>query len=640
MKKRELLKQAEAVLLQTKKVTDFMAVVGVFYILLFRIPSLRAIGRAVCQYLITWYIPVDMAVLKKIYLCGEQVFRLAILLWFFLTLLLFFSSLIWDYRLKRQKGNNRFEESLFRYLQDRAVPRSFLITGKWGSGKTYEVEHFFDRYYRHSRTKVYRISCFGLSSRKELVEEINHTIEQDDASIYALIIKVLQFLPVVGEAVNKFLKKSYTYTSVRKGSIFIFDDFERITSRIIIGEHTGQLYRPSLHIRSNVSNMREFDEIKREFQSVENAFAKLEGFVEQNALREDYDKYIAATGLINELVESFGMKAIIVCNSDILGEKFVHDILRSKLSCVEYKKVINTEVQLSVLDQMLESKIYDDEKKKNCIETYLTGVRDEIDHIVQTTEFKDMRLFLGLLEAFMDTAALFAREALTVDFLNALFNSILVTHLCYYQKDVSSLALFVNGANLELLLRLFGSPGGMPALIRVHDSVEEPKWVDVKVSGYWIFNLSVPDETAAIHEAWKRYRYAALEEKLLKDPRDLEGEDDYKLMHVLYGQKMLGRGENVQLVCKSGVEPALQEYDLSKIEAVQEILDLMSRAFGNQIYSSFQNNLFEILCAGHAVGRVNGNGYLYSTYNDLLDKKNVPKDPSGRGNADAGEQTV
>lgn len=617
------IKKAEIIFLKVKKAVDVMAVVGVFYILLFQIPALRAIGKAFCLYLIDWCVPVELGVFKNIYLCLESFFRLAVILWILLTVILFFVCMIWDWKLRRKTGNNRFEESLFRYLQDKAVSRCFLITGKWGSGKTYEVKRFFDLYYRYSRTKVYRVSCFGLNSRKELVEEINNIIEQGDASVYALIIKVLQFLPIIGEAINKFLKKSYTYTSAKKGSIFIFDDFERITSRTITSGYSGKIYQPTSRFLRHTSEMREFNDIKREFQSVQKSFQKIEDFINKNSLREDYDKYIAVTGLMNELIESFGMKVIVVCNSDILGEKFVHDVLRSKLSCVEYKKVINAEVQFSVLDQVLKSKIFDDEKKQQCISRYLKSVRDKLDNIVQNTEFRDMRLFRGLLEAFMDTAVLFTGEELSKDFLNALFNSIFITHLCYYHNAVSDLDMFVNGANLEFLFRLFCSSEDMPKLIRVCDNAEELKWVDVRVSGYWILNLSVPDDTAAVYEVWKRYKYTALEWKIVRDVKELRQEENYKLIHVLYCQKMMEGGLSVELICKSGIGTALKDYDLSKTEEVQEVLDMVNKAFGSKVNSLFQNSLFEILRAGQAVGKVAEHGYIHRGYNEFLDQKSV-----------------
>ncbi len=627
MTKEKVVKKLETIFIKLKKAVDFTAVTGVFYILLYQVKGLRTFCREVCKYLINWGVNIELVSFKNLYFSWEKFFRLAIVSWIVLSVILLIVRIICDLRLKKKTGNTRFEESLFRYLQDTAVSRCFLVTGKWGSGKTYEVNRFFDQYYRYSRTKVYRVSCFGLSTRKDLVEEINHIIEQGDESFYALIIKILQFLPVIGDAVNKFLKKSYSYTSAKKGSVFIFDDFERITSRTIIGNYERKIYHQSPRLLGDVSNAKEFDQIKKEFQSVERAFSKVEDFYSNNALREDFDKYIALTGLINELIESCGMKVIIVCNSDMLGEKFVHDVLRSKLNCVEYKKVITPAVQASVLDQVLEEKILDDENKQERIKQYLKAVRNQMDGIRLNDRFMDMRLFRILLEAFTDTAALFTKDVLTTDFLNSLFNSIMIMHLCYYRNAVTELDWFVNGANLEFLLRLFSLSEEIPLLVRVDGSAKEIKWVDASVSGYWILNLSTPDDTAAIYEGWKQYRYAQLESKIVQNPMQLEPEEDCGLMQVLYCERELEERDIETCVNESHLRGALEGYDCSRIEVVQGVLDMVNRIFNKHkfsyIYQSFQDVLFEVLSEGKAGGTVAGEGYFYEAYNEFIKKKQL-----------------
>lgn len=632
MTKEKTGKKLETILMKLKKAADFTAVIGVFYILLFQIQALRTFCREVCKYLINWGVNIELVSFKNLYFSWEKFFRLAIVSWIVLSVILLIVRIICDLRLKKKTGNTRFEEILFRYLQDTAVSRCFLVTGKWGSGKTYEVNRFFDQYYRYSRTKVYRVSCFGLSTRKDLVEEINHIIEQGDESIYALLIKMLQYLPVIGDAANKFLKKSYTYASAKKGSVFIFDDFERITSRPLIGGYEKKIYHQSPGLLSGSSEMKEFDQIKREFQSVEWAFSKVEDFYSNNATREDFDKYIALIGLINELTESCGMKVIIVCNSDMLGEKFVHDVLRSKLNCVEYKKVITPAVQASVLDQMLEEKILEgkileDKEKQKRIGGYLKAVREQLDAIKLNARFMDMRLFRSLLEAFTDTAARLPKETLTMEFLNALFNSIMITHLFYYRNAVAELDWFVNGANLAFLLRLFSFSEAVPSFVRVNDSAEEIKWVDVRISGYWILNLSMPEEEAAICEEWKRYRYTQLESKIVQNPRLLEPEEDCGLIHVLYCEREVEDMKLVTSVEEFHIRGALREYDLSSTEAVQGALDMVNRIFNKHkfsyIYQSFQDILFEVLSEGKAGGTVAGEGYFYEAYNEFIKKKQL-----------------
>lgn len=55
-------------LLKSKKIIDHMAVIGVFYILVYQIKALKEIGKGVCQYLINWFLDTDMVTLKRLYI--------------------------------------------------------------------------------------------------------------------------------------------------------------------------------------------------------------------------------------------------------------------------------------------------------------------------------------------------------------------------------------------------------------------------------------------------------------------------------------------------------------------------------------------------------------------------------------------
>lgn len=604
---------------KVKKTIDIIAVIGVFYILLFQIKALRTIGKGICQYFISCGIPVDLAFCRELYFDIELFFKAVILLWIFLSIILFFARMIRDHKLKKETGNTRFEEAMFRYLQDTAVSRCFLVTGKWGSGKTYEVNEFFDKYYRYSNTEVYRVSCFGLSSRKALMEVINQTIEEKDASVYALMIRVLQFLPVIGAAIEKFLKRTYTYASVKEGSIFIFDDFERITSRISADGNSAHIYQRSPTFLSRAANSREFDDIKKEFKSVEQSFLKIENFIDQNAKREDYDKYIAVTGLINEMIESYGVKVIIICNSDILGEKFLHDVLRSKLNCVEYRKTITPEIRNSVLNRMLEYKVFDDAEKQKRIKQFLDGAGTGLADIMQNQVFQDLRLLRSLLEAFTDTAVLFEKEALTDEFLYSLFNSIMLTHLCYYSNSAKRLGRFVNGANLEFLIYLFFPSKGMLDPVWLPGGGDEMRWVDVNVSGYWIFNMSMPNQTSAIRKEWEQYPYSGLEREMLRNAERLTEAKDYSLLHILFYQKQLGtKDPGYWLREGDRIEKALKQYDLSQIEVVQDIMDMVEEVLESRLLTAFQNKLFQALskgCSGMSLDEIS---YLHKEFNQFL----------------------
>lgn len=614
-------------LLKAKRIIDYMSIVGVFYILVYQIKTLREIGKAICRYLINWFGYVNMTTLKKIYIAGEQIFRIIIVIAIVISIAKIIIQCIHERRVKRMEGESRFEKSLFKYLQDKTVPRVFLITGKWGSGKTYEVNSFFDKYYGCVNTKVYRVSCFGLSSRKELVNEINNVIEQADNSIYDTTIKVLQYLPVIGEAINKFLKKTYEYNSLKEDSIFIFDDFERITSRPIIGKSSKRLYKQSPFMLRNVhggrDSIRELQDIKKELESIDKAFMQVDDFITQHSLREDYDKYIAVIGLINELVETYGAKVIIVCNSDILGEKFVHDVLRSKLNCIEYKKVITPEVRVSVIDNILKSRICDDEYKQRCISLYIDLIKDDIEALMLDDRFNDLRLFGGLLEAFIDTALLFEKEALTKEFLNSLLNSILIMHLAYYNNSVEKVDLYVNGANIEFLIQLLGGSIDTSNLIRVNHNSEELKWVDVSVSGFWVFNLSKPENVANIFESWKSYQYAGVENRIVKSYSCLEEETEYNFMHVLFYQKMHDKDDFGDLGREFYIKNALHEYDLKSVEVAEHVLDITDCAFKGRIYQQFLKCMFEVIEQECGNRLLKGKTFLHIEYNEYLEKRNT-----------------
>lgn len=492
---------------------------------------------------------------------------------------------------------SRMEESLLRYLQEGTAPRCYLVTGEWGSGKTYEIDRFFEKYYKYSNRKIYRISCFGISSRKELIEEINNTIEREDDSFYTFSIQALKYIPVVGDALYKVLKKSYRYTSVPKGSVFIFDDFERITARMCMEENNiKETYYASRMYRqiSNVdSEEQAFSAISDGFKATEKAFAKIRNFSDRQLDKQDYDKYIAAVGMINELVEVCGMKAIIICNSDMLGEKFIYEVLRSKLNCIAYKKIVTVEVTQTVMDTVLQSIHLENKEQQKKIADYLQiHAKQPIEGVVANSEFRNMRLYCGLLEAFINTAALFTEEQLSFFFLNSLMNSIMIVHLCYYRNSLQKLQYYENGAYLPFLLKTFNDVDLLSYLIRSNDETQEVAWVDVAVSGYWILNMRRPENTGKVYNEWLRYSYSEVEKKIVsRVVKDLEG-DEIKLVHALAFGKQYKEADRANEIF---TEHALEEYELTTEQEVLDVLQLAEEVFGDKDWGGYRNILFKII---------------------------------------------
>lgn len=627
MKKRRFTFDISKILFKIKEVVDYLAIIGVFFILLFQIDSIRKLCKEVCVYVTTWYIKVDLLTIKNAYFAFEGIFRLFILVSVISSVILFAFRTVCDLLIKSKTGENRFEESLFRYLKNATVARCFLVTGDWGSGKTYDVNNFFEKYYKYSKKKIYRISCFGLSSRKELVEEINTIIEQEDSTFYAQIIKVLQYLPVIGDAINKFLKKTYSYSSIRKGSIFIFDDFERITSRYIDEKKEKELYRHSPFLfHSSLRNNHEsqLEEIKKEFESIGKAFYQMQTDENNKIEQADANKYIAIIGFINELIETYQMKVVIICNSDILGEKFIHDVLRSKLNCIEYKKTMAPEVKLSLINSIMKNKAFEDETKYKLVCAYLDQVKCILCDMKIKTRLKDLRLFGGVIEAFLSTAMLFEKEQLDKHFLNSLLNSIMVAHVGYFHNSINKLNAYINGSNMEFMFSYLGGPGRAVELVRLDNCVEEIKWVDVTISGYWIFNLLTPNMVTEIKEEWSVYKYCELERNMLENAQCLSNAEEYSLLHMLAYVKEKSR-EEIWNLDSSFFEVALQEFNFKKIENVQYVLDMMYVVLDDFMNDQVNEYIFNILASGKAEGQIESNSYIHHAYIEFLKREHEIK---------------
>lgn len=608
MKTREHLNTFAGKQQNIKKYLSKLAPLAFFYILLYHVEAVKKFCRAVVLYLIeTKLLPISVENIISLYFIGEKICLFEIILTIASVIMMWAIRWLNDYLTKQEAKNmgqkSRMEESLFRYLREGTAPRCYLVTGEWGSGKTYEIDHFFEKYYKYSNRKIYRISCFGISSRKELIEEINNTIEREDDSFYTFSIQALKYIPVVGDALYKVLKKSYRYTSVPTGSVFIFDDFERITARMCMEENNIRETHYSSRMYRQISNVdsekQAFSAISDGFKETERAFAQIRNFSDKQLDKQDYDKYVVAVGMINELVEVCGMKAIIICNSDMLGEKFIYEVLRSKLNCIEYKKIVTVEVTQTVMDTVLQSIHLENEEQQKRIADYLKNyAREPLKGVIANSEFRNMRLYCGLLEAFINTAALFTEEQLSFSFLNSLLNSIIIVHLCYYRNSLQKLQYYENGAYLPFLLTTFNDVDLLSYLIRNNDEKQEVAWVDAAVSGYWILNMQRPENAGKVYNEWLGYSYSEVEKKIVsRVVKDLEG-DEFKLVHALAFGKQYKDADRANEIF---TEHALEEYELTTEQEVLDALQLAEEVFGDKDWGGYRNILFKII--GNKFGR-------------------------------------
>lgn len=104
----------------------------------------------------------------------------------------------------------------------------------------------------------------------------------------------------------------------------------------------------------------------------------------------------------------------------------------------------------------------------------------------------------------------------------------------------------------------------------------------------------------------------------MKNTESLLKEKKYNLIHVFYYVKENETKNNGEFNYSSYIENALSDYDLSKIDVVQEILDDMYVMSNWLISSAFQNALFEILARGNANGIIMEKTYIHKDYNRFL----------------------
>ena len=123
-----------------KKDLSKLAPLAFFYILLYRVETVRKFCKAVVLYLIeVKLLSVSTETVKSLYFIGERICLFEIILTVVSVILMWGVRRLNDYLTKQEAKNmgqkSRMEESLFRYLLEGTAPRCYLVTGEWGSGK-------------------------------------------------------------------------------------------------------------------------------------------------------------------------------------------------------------------------------------------------------------------------------------------------------------------------------------------------------------------------------------------------------------------------------------------------------------------------------------------------------------------------
>ena len=115
-----------------------------------------------------------------------------------------------------------YQTHLVEFLNSPAsIHNVFWLDGSWGSGKTFFIKTFFENQI-YKKKEIYYISCFGIKTREQAEKILLNEIEKQS------ILGNLDFIPLVG-GVFKWFFKTVGTDLMKRDSIIIFDDFERVS---------------------------------------------------------------------------------------------------------------------------------------------------------------------------------------------------------------------------------------------------------------------------------------------------------------------------------------------------------------------------------------------------------------------------
>ena len=115
-----------------------------------------------------------------------------------------------------------FQTHLVEFLNSPdSIHNVFWLDGSWGSGKTFFIKTFFENQI-YKKKEIYYISCFGIKTREQAEKILINEIEKQS------IFGNLDFIPLVG-GVFKWFFKTVGTDLMKRDSIIIFDDFERVS---------------------------------------------------------------------------------------------------------------------------------------------------------------------------------------------------------------------------------------------------------------------------------------------------------------------------------------------------------------------------------------------------------------------------
>ncbi len=140
----------------------------------------------------------------------------------------------------------------------------------------------------------------------------------------------------------------------------------------------------------------------------------------------------------------------------------------------------------------------------------------------------------------------------------------------------------------------------------------------MKISGYWIMNLSTPNNVSDIYSTWEKYEYTDIEKKILKDINCIKEGSEFSFSHILYNLIKRGREFQETKNLEELIPYALKKYDLTNKEIVEYLLSMVDTVCSGRNFTTFQTRLFSELKKNKDYEEVSEITYTHRAYNEYL----------------------
>lgn len=584
-----------------KKAKDYTIPTAIIVILSFEITTIRTIFKAFFlwfQNMIHFPSLVNHIALfrpKAEYICIAS-----IVLCLIIDAIQNLKAFLADRKTKKAKGDNPFETSILRYLNTIDSPKCYLISGPWGSGKSYMLNNFLKKHYSCSHRNIYKVSCFGLNTREALIDEINNVIKKSDHSYHNHLTSMIKILPVVGEPLSTLLTKTYSFRSQKAQSIFVFDDFERLSM------HPFNDNPPQQHISNlyTATSSNQYAALATKIDTISESLLTIQYSINNFMLKANSDKYLVIVGIINEMIEVYGYKVIIVCNTDILDKQLFYSVLKTKLNYIEYVKRVSIKSAEQLSMQIVSNLILDDDSKLTLIKDFLKSTDSYA--ILKHLHTNNLRFFGTIIEAFVITAIMFDTAELCDDrFMISLLASILVVQ---HYKDTGNIKFLQN------------KPNGINIRFLTQNTylIDNCRWIDYKISGYYLLNLPSPSIIHETYSEWINYPYISLEIELISDNFTALNDYDFDVIHFAYlVNKLYSQSGYTTIDLNLYINKLLDKWHVYSENELAEFFSAISK---NLTFSTsqFEASLFKTISIKTNNMKSSGNDSLSLNYNNYL----------------------